>query len=71
MEASVEEARNLLLRIGRKRFGEPDEDTLATFEAITTLERLERLADRLLDAENWNDLMAETSDAWPFRQAVL
>ena len=54
----MEEARNLLLRLGRKRFGEPDAVTLQFVQNLNNLETLERLMERLLEAENWSELLA-------------
>jgi hypothetical protein len=53
----VEGERNVLLRLGARRFGEPDAFTLETIQAITSLERLDQLNDRLLEAENWSELL--------------
>jgi predicted transposase YdaD len=50
--------RNMILRQGRKRFGEPDAATIATLEAIVSIERLEQLGERLLEVESWTDLLA-------------
>ena len=50
--------RKLILRQGRKRFGEPDEATIAALEAITSIERLEQIGVRLLEVESWTDLLA-------------
>ena len=52
------EARKILLRQGRKRFGEPAESTRDELSAIADLERLERLADRVIDAVSWDDLLS-------------
>ena len=52
------EARSLTLRLGTKRFGEPDAAALATLESAD-LARLEALADRLLEVESWQELFAE------------
>lgn len=49
--------RNSVLIVGRKRFGEP---SLADFEhlnSINELDRLNRIFDWILDAENWEDLI--------------
>jgi hypothetical protein len=54
----AEEARVILLRQGTKRFGPPSADVRAALEAITDVEQLETLADRLLDVENWDELLA-------------
>jgi hypothetical protein len=49
--------RNLLLRQGTKRLGEPAPATTAALGEITDLKRLERLAERILDATSWDDLL--------------
>ncbi len=54
----TEEARKLLLRLGGKRFGAPDAQSRTALEAITSLEALEQLAERLLEAESWQELLA-------------
>ena len=56
-EGSENEARKLVLRLGAKRFGAPDESTRAAIEAISSLERLEQLAERLLEVESWQELL--------------
>jgi len=48
----------LLLKFGGKRFGVPDASTQAVLEAITSIEELERLADRLMEVESWQELLA-------------
>ncbi len=58
-QGRVEEARNILLRLGRlRRFGEPDPTELAALTAISDTERLEAMADRILTAASWQDLLA-------------
>ena len=56
-EGAVDEARNTLLRLGRKKLGEPDERLLAQLADLGDLERLKLLLDGLLDAEHWEDLL--------------
>jgi predicted transposase YdaD len=51
--------RQVLLRQGRSKFGEPDDATLAALEAITNPERLEALGERLLHVDSWQDLLAD------------
>jgi hypothetical protein len=51
-------ARALLLRLGVKRFGTPDEGTQAAVEATEDVTRLELLAERVLDTESWAELLA-------------
>jgi predicted transposase YdaD len=52
------EARRLLLRLGRKRLGEPDATVEASVQAITDLERLELLAERVQEVASWQDLLS-------------
>lgn len=51
-----EEARDALLRLGRRRFGPPDAAALALVDAVTELARLERLQERVLDVGTWKEL---------------
>jgi hypothetical protein len=48
----------LLLRQGRKRFGEPRAQVLARLEAVVEIAELDRLAERLLEVETWDELLA-------------
>ena len=56
-EGAVEEARNALLRLGRKKLGEPDERVLSLLAALGDLDRLNLLLDALLEAACWDDLL--------------
>ncbi len=62
MEGRVEEARRLLLRLGGKRFHEPDEAIAAEIDKIQDLARLEDLHERLLleDVKTWSDLLRKS-----------
>ena len=53
----AKEARDLILRLGRKRFGPPAAPAAAALAAIDSVERLEQLAERLLEAESWDELL--------------
>lgn len=57
-EGRTEEARTIVLRQGIKRFGQPDEKTRKSVTELDSLAELERLSDRLLDVESWEDLLA-------------
>lgn len=57
-EGNLEEAREMLLRFGRRRLGEADAETKAFLESITSVETLESFADRLWDIESWAELRA-------------
>ena len=46
---------------GRKRFGQPDDTTALTLRSIQNVERLDKLAERILEAKNWSDLFSERS----------
>ena len=49
--------RNALLRLGRKKLGEPDERVLSLLAALGDLDRLNLLLDALLEAARWDDLL--------------
>jgi hypothetical protein len=57
-EGSVAEARRLLLLLGAARFGPPDERVRAAIEGMNSIERLEPLTIRVLDAAGWDELLA-------------
>jgi hypothetical protein len=46
-----------LRRQGQKRFGPPSEATKAALEAIEDPERLLRMAERMLDAASWQEVL--------------
>jgi len=54
----AEEARAIILRLGRKRLGEPSAEAQNALNALTTPKRLEELAERLLEVESWEELFA-------------
>ena len=54
----AQEARRMVLRQGERRYGSPSEAVRLAFEALS-LSRLEELGLRLLDAESWDELLAE------------
>jgi hypothetical protein len=54
----VENSHQLLLRLGRKRFGTPADGTEAELKSIHDLDRLERLADAILTANSWQEWLA-------------
>ena len=57
-EGELKEARNILLSLGRKKLGQPDEQVLARVAGLGDLEHLNLLIDRLLDASSWEELLA-------------
>ncbi len=58
-EGRVFEARRLIILAGRKRFPEPDPETIAAIEAINDIDRLEAICDRTIDPEihDWKELL--------------
>ena len=57
-QGELKEARKVLLSLGRKKLGQPDERVLARIEGLTDLEYLNRLINRILDASSWEELLA-------------
>jgi hypothetical protein len=59
-EIRAEEARELILRMGRQKFGKaPTRKQLKTMEAITDLAQLRALAERLAKVDSWLELLGE------------
>ena len=56
-EGRVRGERDVLLRLGERRFGPPDATTRQAIEQIKDPTRLMTLADRVLDATGWDDLL--------------
>lgn len=57
-EGVVKARQEVLLRLGRRRFGNPAESIEHALRGITDPERLERLIDQLLDTTGWDELLA-------------
>lgn len=57
-EGQLSEARETVIRQGRRRFGEPADDLRASLDGITSLARLHDLADRITDVASWDELLA-------------
>jgi len=53
----AEEAKRILLLLDRKRFGPPKAAIKRKIEAITELDRLDQLVDRVLEAKSWAEVM--------------
>jgi hypothetical protein len=56
-EGEIKALHRTLLRLGGQRLGAPDAAVTAAVEAIADRERLERLADGLLQAASWQELL--------------
>ena len=61
VEGRVDEARELLVELGTRRFGPLDGSTRRSVEAIGDYARLHALVARLFDAATWDDLLTGTS----------
>lgn len=59
VEGLVNEAREFVLRLGRKWLGEPDAATLAILSGLNDRERLEQIGERLRDARTWADALGD------------
>ncbi len=57
-QGRAEEARGLLLRLATRRFGTAPANAEQTILAISDLERLERMIERISEATGWSDLFA-------------
>ena len=55
---AAEEARRAIAALGRKRFGPAPVTAEAALAGLADRERLARITDRLLDAADWDDLLA-------------
>jgi predicted transposase YdaD len=58
-EGRAGEARRIILRQGRIRFGEAGDAVRSRLEAISDLEQLELLGDRLLIVSSWDQLLGQ------------
>ncbi len=56
-EGRVEARREMLLEVGIERFGPPDEGVAAVVAGISDLDRLKRMARRLVRVVSWQDLL--------------
>lgn len=59
-EGRLREARDIILRQGRRKFGEPDAATVEYLKATKDRELLEELTDRIFDATSWASLLANS-----------
>jgi hypothetical protein len=57
-EAEIKNSLRLLLRQGHKKFGPPDANTESELKAIRDQDRFGRLADAILTANTWQELLA-------------
>ena len=55
----TDKARRLLKRLGSKRLGKPGPGIDSLIDDITDLDKLEQLTDRVLDVQDWKELLGE------------
>ncbi|HTU93583.1 MAG TPA: hypothetical protein VMF69_26115 [Gemmataceae bacterium] len=60
IKGRAEEARRLLLRLGRKHLGDAEATIETAVRAITDVEHLELLAERITEVASWQDLLRTT-----------
>jgi predicted transposase YdaD len=56
----IKEARKVVFRLGRIRFGPPHEAVEAAVNSITDLHRLEELHEKLLQVSSWQELLTNS-----------
>ena len=56
-EGKLEGKREILIRTGKKQFGAPEPNVLAVIEGIKDAALLDQLCERVLDVDNWQDLI--------------
>ena len=56
-EGRVQDRQEVLLQIGRKRFGQPSDSIKLALLSIKDMDRLARMSDSFLDVSSWDDLL--------------
>ena len=59
VEGELREARRILLQQGLRRLGVASLTVVARIDAISSLEAIEGLLDRIFDVETWDDLLSD------------
>jgi len=59
VKGMVEEARKIILRLGRIRFGEAGDAVVSRLDSISDLEKLEQLGEGLLIVSSWDQLLGQ------------
>ncbi len=54
--------RSSIVRLGRLKFGEPQEDVTMQLASISELERLRRILDNTIVADSWQQILEESSN---------
>ena len=58
-KGEVKATRQNILVIGKRVIGDPDIQAIAALEAISDLDRLNRMMNRVLDVKSWQELLSE------------
>lgn len=58
-EGRAEEARRLLLRLGRRKFGPANPSIVEQVDSLHNVDHLEDLAERIQDASSWDELLGQ------------
>jgi hypothetical protein len=56
-EGKAEEARRMLLLVGRRKFGDPSPEVQAALDGLVDVNRLEELTVQVIDVAGWHDLL--------------
>ncbi len=57
-KGAKQELVDVILRQGRRRYGEPVPATVAALQALGDLDRLRAISDRVHDVSSWDELLA-------------
>jgi hypothetical protein len=60
LEGRIEEARQAVLQLGRKKIGQPGESVRAVIATITDIDRLNSLLERILEVASWDELLTSS-----------
>jgi len=58
-EGEAKGEQRLLLRLGTTRFGPPDDVMRSRIAAVTDIDAIERLGERMLTVSSWSELLAD------------
>ena len=61
-EGRAEGVREMLLRLGTRRFGPPDPATRALLDQVNDLEHLAELVERVTEVTSWADLRLDRAE---------
>jgi hypothetical protein len=62
-EGLIVKAREDLLRVGRKKFGDPSDSVLAQIGSLSDLDHLASLLEQVIDVSSWDELLSPSTPA--------